>query len=117
WTAARTAARAISAGGTQVPEPVSPGNRSRVSAGFRVWPVGTQRRTFTEPNHRFGAPGFTQYELKPAGRGPDARACFGSQHGSAGRIPQGGRALTRLRGSGSPGPLAITTTPSSLMET
>src|ERR671930_1886073 len=39
--------------------------------------------------------GFTQYEPKPAGRGPDARACSGSREGSADRIPQDGGRLTR----------------------
>src|SRR5437588_6570105 len=42
--------------------------------------------------HRFGALGFTQYEPKPAGRGPDARACSGSQQrstwGRSGHSPQ-----------------------------
>jgi hypothetical protein len=37
--------------------------------------------------------GFTQYEPKPAGRGPDAHACSGSWQGSARWIPQSGHEL------------------------
>src|SRR6266511_2174877 len=45
--------------------------------------------------------GFTQYEPKPAGRRPDAHACYGSQQGPTGWIPEdrGEARRTRVRGS------------------